>query len=163
MNETGVFLSLGSNLGDREGFIAGALEALDRACVSVDRRSCIYETEPEGVENQPWFLNQVVHATTSLAPLELLEACKRIERVFGREPAGVRFGPRTLDIDILLYGDQVRVDTRLTLPHPRMHERRFVLKPLVEIAPTLLDPRSGQEYAQVLERLGEGKKVQDRR
>lgn len=159
MNEAIVFLCLGSNLGDRRGQIAGGLTELERSGVSVDRRSSIYETEPVGGEDQPWFLNQVIRGTTGLTPIGLLEVCKRIERFFGREPTEVRFGPRTLDVDILLYGDRVIEDTHLTIPHPRMHRRRFVLVPLVEIAPRLVDPRDGTEYAELLGRLDEGKKV----
>ncbi len=159
MSETTVFLCLGSNVGDRHGQIAGGVVELERSGVTVESRSSVYETEPVGVEGQPWFLNQVIRGTTRLTPIGLLEVCKRIERLFGREPARVRFGPRTLDIDILLYGDRVITDDRLTIPHPRMHERRFVLVPLVEIAPRLADPRDGREYAQILERLDEGKKV----
>jgi len=159
MSETSVFLCLGSNVGGRYGRIAGGISKLEQSGVSVEIRSSVYETEPVGVEDQPWFLNQVIRGTTRLEPIDLLEACKRIERLFGREPTDVRFGPRTLDIDILLYGDRVIDDERLAIPHPRMHERRFVLVPLVEIAPGLVDPRDGREFAQILERLDEGKKV----
>ncbi len=159
MSEPVVFLCLGSNMGDRHGQIAGGLAELERSGVSVEARSSVYETEPVGGEDQPWFLNQVIRGTTRLAPIGLLEACKRIESLFGREPTEVRFGPRTLDVDILLYGGRVIAGERLTIPHPRMHERRFVLVPLVEIAPRLVDPRDGREYAGILERLDEGKKV----
>ena len=159
MSEAIVFLCLGSNVGDRDGRIAGGVAELERSGVSVATRSSVYETEPVGIEDQPWFLNQVIGGTTRLAPVKLLEICKGIERLFGRDVSEARFGPRTLDIDILLYGDRVITDDRLTIPHPRMHERRFVLVPLVEIAPRLVDPRNGREYARILERLDEGKKV----
>jgi 2-amino-4-hydroxy-6-hydroxymethyldihydropteridine diphosphokinase len=159
MSETVVFFCLGSNVGDRHGQIAGGLAELERSGVLVTTRSSVYETEPVGGEDQPWFLNQVIRGTTRMDPIGLLEACKQIERLFGREPTEVRFGPRTLDIDILLYGGRVITGERLTIPHPRMHERRFVLVPLVEIAPRLVDPRDGREYAGILERLDEGKKV----
>ncbi len=159
MNGTAVFLCLGSNIGDRRGQIAGGITELERSGVSVKVRSSVYETEPVGFEDQPWYLNQVIRGTTRLDPHGLLEECKRIERLFGREPSGVRFGPRPLDIDVLLYGDRVVEDERLTIPHPRMHERRFVLVPLLEIAPRLVDPRDGRRYAQYLDRLDEGKKV----
>lgn len=159
MNGAVVFLGLGSNVGDRRGRIAGGVAELERSGVTVEIRSSVYETEPVGFEDQPWYLNQVIRGRTSLDPHTLLEECKRIERLFGREPTGVRFGPRPLDIDVLLYGDRVIEDDRLTIPHPRMHERRFVLVPLVEIAPRLVDPRDGREYAQFLDRLDEGKKV----
>ncbi len=159
MSEMTIFLCLGSNLGDRHEVLAEGIAELERSGVTIEARSSVYETEPVGVEDQPWYLNQVVRGTTRLTPDELLKTCKRVEGLFGREPTGVRFGPRTLDIDILLYGDRVLTDDRLTIPHPRMHERRFVLVPLVEIAPRLADPRNGMDYTQMLERLDEGKKV----
>jgi 2-amino-4-hydroxy-6-hydroxymethyldihydropteridine diphosphokinase len=159
MNETTVFLCLGSNRGNRRSQIDGGIAELQRGPVSMLAHSSVYETEPVGLEEQPWFFNQVVHGTTRLDPERLLGECKRIERLFGRGPTDVRFGPRTLDIDILLYGDRIMATDWLTIPHPRMHERRFVLIPLVEIAPRLVDPRSGREYSEILERLDEGKKV----
>ena len=159
MSGTTIFLCLGSNMGDRHGRIAGGLAELEQSGVSVEAHSSVYETEPVGGVDQPWFLNQVIRGTTRLAPIGLLEACKRIESLFGRESTEVRFGPRTLDVDILLYGGRVIASERLTIPHPRMHERRFVLVPLVEIAPRLVDPRDGREYAAILERLDEGRKV----
>jgi 2-amino-4-hydroxy-6-hydroxymethyldihydropteridine diphosphokinase len=154
-----VYLALGSNLGDRRAALAGGVAELERGGVSVADRSSVYETEPIGVADQPWYLNQVIAGTARLAPAELLELCLRIEGLFGRERTEVRFGPRSLDIDILLYGDRLIDEERLTIPHPRMHERRFVLVPLLEIAPTLVDPRTGEAYARILERLDEGKKV----
>ncbi len=159
MNGTVVYLCLGANVGDRRGQIAGGVAELERRGVTVEMRSSVYETEPVGIEEQPWYLNQVIRGRTRLDPHGLLEECKRIERLFGREPTGVRFGPRPLDIDVLLYSDRVIEDDRLTIPHPRMHERRFVLVPLLEIAPRLVDPRDGRGYAQYLDRLDEGKKV----
>jgi len=159
MTETTVYLGLGSNLGDRLAALAGGVAELEQEGVRLIERSSIYETEPVGIAEQPWYLNQVVAGRTRHAPLELLERCLRIEARFGRERTEVRFGPRFLDIDILLYGDQVIDQERLTVPHPRMHERRFVLVPLVEIAPALADPRNGDAYADVLNRLDEGKKV----
>ena len=156
---TEVFLSLGSNLGDRRASLAGGLAELERCGVRVTARSSVYETEPVGVDDQPCFLNQVIRGRTRLSPPELLDQCQRIEDAFGRDRHGIRFGPRSLDIDILLFGEQRQEDERLTLPHPRMHERRFVLVPLVEIAPDLVDPRTGTRYGKLLERLDEGKKV----
>ncbi|MBU0595243.1 2-amino-4-hydroxy-6-hydroxymethyldihydropteridine diphosphokinase [Candidatus Bipolaricaulota bacterium] len=153
-----VYLGLGSNLGSREGQIAKGSDRLERYGVDVDRRSSLYETEPVGVEDQPWFVNQVVEGRTDLSPAELLAACKRVERELGRTES-IRFGPRVLDIDILLYGDRVIDDDGLEIPHLRMTERRFVLIPLLEIAPGLRDPRSGTKYADILNRLDEGKKV----
>ena len=110
------------------------------------------------MDDQPWFVNLVACAETSLDPHELLTVCQQVERQVGRVPS-VRFGPRHLDIDILLYGDTCIDSERLTIPHPRMAERRFVLIPLVEIAPELEDPILKQPYADILSRLDEGKKV----
>ncbi len=161
MSDRTVFLCLGSNVGERRARLAEGIVELERSGVALPIRSSVYETEPVGVENQPWFLNQVVRGVTRLSPVELLGVCKRIETGFGREPTSVRFGPRPLDIDILLYGDRVMSDERLTIPHPRMHERRFVLIPLVEIAPEAVDPRNGESYIHILERLDGGKKVSE--
>ncbi|MFC2099414.1 2-amino-4-hydroxy-6-hydroxymethyldihydropteridine diphosphokinase [Candidatus Bipolaricaulota bacterium] len=153
-----VYLGLGSNLGSREEQITKGIGRLESQGVNIDRRSSLYETEPVGVEDQPWFLNQVIRGRTELPPSDLLAACKRIERELGRTDA-IRFGPRNLDIDILLYGDTVIDENELEVPHKRMEERRFVLIPLLEIAPDLRDPRSGASYADILNRLDEGKKV----
>jgi len=159
MSDTIVFLCLGSNMGDRRAQIDGGVAELERGGVRVETRSSVYETEPVGIEDQPWYLNQVIRGRTRLTPGELLGVCKAVERLFGRNPSGVRFGPRTLDIDVLLYGDRVIAEDRLTVPHPRMHERRFVLVPLLEVAPDLAVPQEGTKYAQILERLDEGKAV----
>jgi 2-amino-4-hydroxy-6-hydroxymethyldihydropteridine diphosphokinase len=128
-----VFLSLGSNLGDRAAALAGACEAL--ATLPMSRllaASRVYETSPREVFDQPDFLNQVVCLETGLEPIELLEAAQRVEAEWGRRRE-VRFGPRTLDMDILLVEDVESSDPRLILPHPRMLERAFVLVPLAEV------------------------------
>jgi len=152
------FLSLGSNVGARRESIERALKQLGREGVSIDRCSSFYETEPTDFEDQAWFVNQVVEARTDLSPEDLLRTCKRIEADLGRVP-GVRFGPRQIDIDILLYG-RATIDTEtLVVPHPRMLRRRFVLAPLVEIAPTLTDPRDGARFDDVLDGLDGGKQV----
>lgn len=152
------YLSLGSNRGNREAALRRGVEALERVGIRVLERSSVYETEPTDFTEQPWFLNCVVRVETALAPEDLLEACKGIEEQVGRRP-GKRFGPRVLDIDILLYEDEV-VDTEdLKIPHPRMEERRFVLIPLLEIAPRVVEPRGGRPVAEMLERLDEGKQV----
>ncbi|MGB2982253.1 MAG: 2-amino-4-hydroxy-6-hydroxymethyldihydropteridine diphosphokinase [Candidatus Bipolaricaulia bacterium] len=153
-----VFLSLGSNLGDRRRAIGAALESLERRDVALVARSSLYETEPTDFEDQPWFLNQVVEAETSLTPDDLMQVCKGIESDLGRLP-GRRFGPRALDIDVLLYGRETIEQAGLVVPHPRMNQRRFVLIPLGEIAPELTDPRDGRRYADILNGLDEGKKV----
>lgn len=135
-----VFLSLGSNLGGRQATLEEALirlEASDHA--RVIRRSSLYETAPVGVTDQPWFVNQVAEIETDLAPDDLLDLTQSIERDLGRTRE-VRWGPRTIDIDILLYADQTLQTARLTVPHPEMMRRRFVLEPLAEIAPDLSLP-----------------------
>jgi 2-amino-4-hydroxy-6-hydroxymethyldihydropteridine diphosphokinase len=125
-----VFLALGSNLGDRYGHLRAALERL---------RERVYETEPAYVTDQPRFLNAVLRGRTSLSPLELLAFVKEVEREAGRT-AGLRYGPRVLDVDVLVYGDMQVDEPTLRVPHERMAERPFVLVPLAEIAPDLLPP-----------------------
>lgn len=129
-----ICLGLGSNLGDREGNIAAAVARLAGwPGVTVERVSSIYETAPVGYTDQPDFLNAVIAVRTTLTPHELLAACLAVERELGRERK-VRWGPRTVDIDVLFYEDVVLDADGLTLPHPRFHERCFVLVPLAEIA-----------------------------
>jgi len=132
-----VFLSLGSNIGARKENLERALDALEREQIRVIARSSIYETEPQDVVEQPWFLNMTVECETRYFPLQLLAIIEKIERQMGRTPGGEspRRGPRVIDIDILLFGN-VTIDTpQLVIPHPRMLERRFVLEPLLEISP----------------------------
>ena len=153
-----VFVSVGSNLGERQKNVLAAIRALQDDQATLVAASGLYETEPTDLEDQPWFINAVAKLSTTRSPGALLELCQEIERSLGREK-GVRFGPRVLDIDILLYGDDVVDTDDLTIPHPRMSERRFVLVPLAEIAPDLADPRTGEPFAQMLQRLDEGKKA----
>lgn len=128
-----VFVSLGANLGDRPGSLAAAREALAALpATAVVAASRIYETAPQDHESQPEFLNQVLCLETGLQPHDLLAECQRIETEHGREH-GLRFGPRTLDVDILLFQDVESEDPELMLPHPRMLRRAFVLAPLAEI------------------------------
>ena len=134
-----VFLSAGSNLGDRKEHILVGLRALEEAGVQRTRVSSFFETEPVGNMDQPWFLNVALEATTSLAPQELLRRCQQIERSRGRIRT-FQGAPRTLDLDILLYGDLILELPHLKIPHPRMAERRFVLEPLAEIAAQIVHP-----------------------
>lgn len=128
-----VFVSLGSNLGDRGAMLGAASAALDSLpATAVVASSRLYETAPQEREDQPPFLNQVLCLETALEPLDLLAECQRIEHEHGRRRE-LRFGPRTLDIDILLVEDVESDDPRLLLPHPRMLRRAFVLVPLAEV------------------------------
>ena len=124
-----IYLSLGSNIGDREANLRKAVERLESLDVHVLRASRIYETEPVDYVDQAWFLNQVVEAETALFPMQLLTRIARVERELGRTRT-VPKGPRTLDIDILFYGEAVVRTARLEIPHPRIAQRRFVLAPL---------------------------------
>ena len=133
-----VYLSLGSNVGDRCGQMTAAIERLAKLG-TISAVSSLYETEPVDVRHQPWFLNSVVLLETGLMPKQLLKAVLTIEQEMGRRRSQPK-GPRLIDIDILLFGNSV-VDTQgLTIPHPAMHERRFVLAPLAEIAPEVRHP-----------------------
>jgi 2-amino-4-hydroxy-6-hydroxymethyldihydropteridine diphosphokinase len=133
------FLSLGSNLGDRRDHLARALAALKKARVRVLRSSSLYRTQPVGYAHQPWFYNQVVEVSSALDPAALLTLVKAVERDLGRRPAR-KNRPRTIDIDILIAEDRVLATRQLTIPHPRMAGRNFVLVPLLEIAPEAVHP-----------------------
>ena len=133
------YLSLGSNLGKPDKNLEQALALLENNEIRVVARSSIYETEPQDVVDQPWFLNMAVACETRLFPLQLLAATRKVEREMGRVRRVPR-GPRIIDIDILLFGSAVIDTPRLTIPHPRMLDRRFVLEPLLEIAPDLHHP-----------------------
>jgi 2-amino-4-hydroxy-6-hydroxymethyldihydropteridine diphosphokinase len=145
-----VYLGLGSNIGDREANIRRALDELKARNLRLRRASSLYETEPMGLREQRWFLNQVAEFETELLPLQLLQRARRIEKKLGRKRI-VPNGPRTIDIDILLYGDEVLKTADLEVPHPRYRERRFVLEPLAELNATLEDPETGQSVAEMLE------------
>lgn len=134
-----VYLSLGSNVGDRERALQEAIRLLHGAGLRILRVSQVYETEPQDTRAQPWFLNIVAEARTPLFPKQLLARIHGIERQLGRRRLA-RKGPRTIDIDMLLYGDFVINTPELTVPHPRMVERRFVLAPMAELAPELRHP-----------------------
>jgi len=145
-----IYLSLGSNIGDREANLRAALERLPRPGLGLLRVSPIYETEPLDYTDQRWFLNLVAEAETSLLPMQLLAHTAKIERELGRVRT-VAKGPRTIDIDILLYGNAVVRTVRLEVPHPRMAERRFVLAPLSDLAPDLRHPVSRSTVREMLE------------
>lgn len=133
-----IYLSLGSNLGDRESYLAYAVEELS-AIGELKSKSSVYETPPWGKEDQPAFLNMVVALNTAIEPDELLNKVKQIEERLGRKERE-HWGPREIDIDILFYDDLRYLSQRLTIPHPLLHERAFVLVPLAEIAPEFIHP-----------------------
>ena len=148
MPDKHVYLSLGTNLGDRALNLEQAIAALKIAGVRLVRRSAIYETEPQDEKNQPWFLNMVIECTTRYFPIQLLGVTQRVERQLGREraPQSMAKGPRLIDIDILLYGRVVIETPQLSIPHPRMSARRFVLEPLCELDSTLRNPLNGRLF-----------------
>jgi 2-amino-4-hydroxy-6-hydroxymethyldihydropteridine diphosphokinase len=153
------YLGLGSNEGDRRGHLEAAVRALPERAVAVTASSSVYETEPVGeVLDQREFFNACVRVRTDLAPEALLDACKAVERSLGREPGGIRHGPRPIDVDVLLLGDLELSTERLTLPHPEVVDRRFVLVPLLELDPDLVVPGMGR-LADALAALGEGQTV----
>jgi 2-amino-4-hydroxy-6-hydroxymethyldihydropteridine diphosphokinase len=144
-----IYLSLGSNVGERAAHIARAIAALRDAGVRVLRQSSLYRTEPVDFAAQSWFLNCAVEAETGLMPRQLLRAIRQIERALGSRKL-VRRGPRSIDIDILFYGSTRIATPELEIPHPRMAERRFVLVPLAEIAPALRHPMLQESVAELL-------------
>jgi 2-amino-4-hydroxy-6-hydroxymethyldihydropteridine diphosphokinase len=154
------YLGLGSNVGDRRANLQAAVGALEARGIRVLASSSVYETEPVGeVLDQREFLNACLRVRTDLGPLELLDACKAVERDLGRAPGGPRHGPRPIDVDVLLLGDQTLASERLCLPHREVTSRRFVLVPLLELDPGLVLPE-GRRAADALAELGPGQDVQ---
>ncbi|WP_240377862.1 2-amino-4-hydroxy-6-hydroxymethyldihydropteridine diphosphokinase [Bacillus piscicola] len=154
-----VFVALGSNIEDRALYLRQAIEKLnEQERIKVTRLSSIYETEPVGMQDQAKFLNMVMELYTSLNPLELLQMTQQVERELKRTRE-VRWGPRTIDLDILLFNDEnIRMD-ELIVPHPRMCERAFVIVPLREIAPAARCPQNGWTAAEMFVRLPEEEKA----
>jgi 2-amino-4-hydroxy-6-hydroxymethyldihydropteridine diphosphokinase len=151
------YLSLGSNIGDRAANLREAIERL-RSMGNAGAVSSLYETEPIEFTKQPWFLNCVVEIETGLSPTKLLDGILEIEKQMGRHREKKK-GPRNIDLDILFYGDEIVDGPELTIPHPAMHERRFVLAPLAEIAPEVRHPVSKKTVRELLESLSAGQVV----
>jgi 2-amino-4-hydroxy-6-hydroxymethyldihydropteridine diphosphokinase len=146
-----VYLSLGSNLGDRAKNLRDAIAALRKVGIDVKRISSMYETEPVDYLDQSWFVNMALEVETELAPPALLQALRGIETQMGSKKL-IAKGPRLIDMDVLLYGNEVIDTPELQIPHPRMHLRRFVLEPLAEIAPNVRHPVSGLSVSEMLAR-----------
>lgn len=167
------YLSLGSNMGDRMVYLADSVERLKKnSKISIIKKSKIYETEPwplHDIQNgqkhpvkedgQMWFLNQVVQIETKLNPMELLSAIEKIESDIGRTKKH-NWGPRAIDIDILLYGNEVIESSELTIPHRHICDRQFVLIPLIEIEPNIKDPVSGKAFKSILKNIKDKHKVE---
>ena len=146
-----VYLSIGSNLGDRAKNLRDAIAALRKVGIDVKRISSMYETEPVDYLDQSWFVNMALEVETELAPPALLQALRGIETQMGSKKL-IAKGPRLIDMDVLLYGNEVIDTPELQIPHPRMHLRRFVLEPLAEIAPNVRHPVSGLSVSEMLAR-----------
>jgi 2-amino-4-hydroxy-6-hydroxymethyldihydropteridine diphosphokinase len=143
------YLSAGSNIGDRKAALGSAVNDLRGKSIQVCSISSLYETEPVGFLNQPWFLNIALEIRTELTSRELLNACREVEAEHGRIRT-FQGAPRTLDVDILLFESQIIEEPDLQIPHPRMAQRRFVLEPLAEIAPNILHPTLGKSIQELL-------------
>ena len=150
-----VYISVGSNIGGKLANCQKGIQALTETGHSkILAQSRFYVTEPVGHEDQDWFINAMVKLETSRDPFQLLDQIELIERIAGRKIDPVRFGPRILDLDIILYNDRIINSERLVVPHPRMHKRRFVLKPICDINPGIIHPVLKKEMRFLLECLG---------
>jgi 2-amino-4-hydroxy-6-hydroxymethyldihydropteridine diphosphokinase len=134
-----VYIGIGTNLGDRQKNCLRAVELIKQSRLSVTKQSSVHETAPWGVTDQPAYLNMAVEIETGLEPAELLSLLKKIEKDMGRQET-MKWGPRLIDLDILIYDDAILHTDTLTIPHPLMHEREFVLEPLAELAEDLVHP-----------------------
>lgn len=151
------YIGIGSNMGNRMEYCREAVKRIGNLPGSeIKAVSPVFETEPMERTGQDWFFNCVLEILTTLPPDELLKGCQEVEQFLGRKRV-VRFGPRTIDIDLLLYGDQIINEPFLTVPHPRLHQRRFVLEPLAEIAPQLKHPLLNKTPGELLSGLGDQK------
>lgn len=153
------YLSLGANIPPEKERLRESLSRLSKAGVRICAASSLYHTEPWGKNDQPWFLNLVVEVETDLSPQALLSLCKKVEKALGRVDRG-QFGPREVDIDILLYDDQVIDENDLVIPHPLLSVRRFVLVPLCEIASDIFHPKLNRTMAELLAELEDERRVE---
>ena len=151
------YVSTGSNMGDKLKNCRSGLAALDQTDgIRIESVSAFYLTEPMEYTDQPWFVNAAARIRTALGPFDLLAALKSLEQQSGRVDSGIRFGPRTLDFDIIFYNDMVLDTPTLIVPHPRMHEREFVLRPVCDLTPDLMHPVLKKSAGQLLTALQPG-------